>query len=85
MAMLVPAVQCLQKDLFVSHFKFFVFPSREKMLQKAGFPCRNTVVPGQLFQLIDSHQPVISDTFLGVLHPCDIALKYLRREKSISG
>jgi len=70
-AMPMTAVQHLQKKIFVSHFKFFVFSSHQKMLQKAGFPCRNTVVPGQLFQLIDSHQPVISDAFLGAVHLSD--------------
>ena len=78
----LPAVLRLQKNRFVSHCKFFVFPSQEKMLQKAGFPCRDAVFPGQMFQLIDSHQPVISVTFLGVLHPCDNFLKHHRRRAS---
>lgn len=82
LAMLVPA---FAEDLLCVIFQVLFFPSHKKMFQKAGFPCRNTVVPGQLFQLIYSCQPVISSAFLGALHPCDIALKYLRREKSISG
>lgn len=77
-------VMLVQRNLFVSHFKCLVFPSHKKMLPKAGFHCRSAVVPGQQFQLIDSHQPVISRAFLGALHPCDIVLKYLRTEKAVS-
>lgn len=74
----------VQRNLFVSRFKCLVFPSHKKMVPKAGFHCRNAVVRGQQFQLMGSHQPLSSRTFLGALHPCNTVLKDLRTEKAVS-
>ena len=58
--------QCLGRvcrETSLCHISSVWFSLLRKALHKAGFSCRTAAVPAQLFQLIDSHQPVSSDAF----------------------